>query len=198
VEGGQRGLEMFADQFRPMFLVLLDVMHNVQFSDRAIAEREEWVAFDPQQFYREGGADVQLAQVIGGYLHSNILQSPKLHEFFGALGQSSDALSEQFQRLLTLPRSAAVVGVMSAIYCFWRIQQELLHPMYAKQIASWYSVKETLLDILTALQQGAHEDQICSDLQGLYDMMNRKFRLGLKDLHAKFAEVHALLRFNTG
>jgi hypothetical protein len=174
-------------------------MHNVQFSDCANAERQEWADFDPQQFYYQGGADVQLAQTIGGYLHSNILQSPTLHEFSGALRQSSDALSEQFQLLLTMPRSAAVVGSMSAIYCFWRIQQELLHMMYAEQLASWYSVQETLLDILTELQQGDRpEDQICSDLQGLYDMMNRKVRLGLKDLHANFAQIHASRRFNTG
>jgi hypothetical protein len=131
-------------------------------------------------------------------LHSNILQSPTLREFFGALRQSSDALSEQFQRLLTLPRSAAVAGVMSAIYCFWRIQQELLHPMYAAQLASWYSVKEALLEILTELQQGAPEDQICTGLQGLYDMMNRKVRGPLKDLHANFGKVHVSRRFNTG
>jgi hypothetical protein len=197
-EGGERGLEMFPDQFRPMFLVLLDVMHNVQFSDRADEKREEWTAFDPQQFYGQGGADVQLAQTIGGYLHSNILQSPTLREFFGALPQSSDALSEQFQRLLTVPRSAAVAGSMSAIYCFWRIRQELLHPMYAEQLASWYSVQESLLEILTELQQGAPEDQICSGLQGLYNMMNRKVRGPLKDLHANFGKVHASRRFNTG
>ena len=39
-EGGQRGLEMYPDQFRPMFLVLLDAMHNVQFSECADEERE--------------------------------------------------------------------------------------------------------------------------------------------------------------
>ena len=141
---------------------------------------------------------MQLAQIIGGYLHSKILQSPTLREFFGALPQSSDALSQQFQRLPTLPRSAAVAGSMSAIYCFWRIRQELLHPMYAAQLASWYSVQESLLEILTELQQGAPEDQICSGLQGLFDMMNRKVRLGLKDLHANFGKVHAWRRFNTG
>ncbi len=81
-----------------------------------------------------------------------------LREFFGVLPTHSDALSAQFQRLLTLPRSAAAAGVMSAFYCFWRIQQELLHPMYAEQLASWYSVKEALLEILTELQQGAPED----------------------------------------
>ena len=189
---------MFPDHFRPMFLVLLDAMHNVQFSDRANAEREEWATFDPQEFFAQGGADVHLAQLIGGYLHSNILQSPTLHEFFAALPQSSDALSEQFQRLLTVPRSAAVAGSMSAIYCFWRIRQELLHPRYTAQGTSWYSVQELLLEILTELQQGAPEDQICSGLQGLFDMMNRKVRLGLKDLHCNFAHVHASRRFNTG
>jgi hypothetical protein len=157
---------MFPDQFRPMFLVLFDAMHNVQFSDRADAERDEWAAFEPQHFYCQGGADVQLAQIIGGYLHSNILQSLTLRDFFGALLQSSDVLSEQFQRLLTVPRSAAVAGVMSAFYCFWRIQQELLHPMYTAHLASWYSVQESLLEILTELQQGdTPEDQIFTGLQ---------------------------------
>jgi hypothetical protein len=121
-----------------------------------------------------------------------------LREFFGAIRQSSDALSEQFHRLLTVPRSAAVAGSMSAIYCFWRIQKDLLHPMYAAQLASWYSVKESLLEILTMLQQGATEDQICTGLQGLYDIMNRKVRGLLKELHAIFGKVHASWRFNTG
>jgi hypothetical protein len=178
--------------------VLLDAMHNVQFSERANAEREEWATFDPQEFFVQRGADLHLAQLIGKYLHSNILQSPTLTEFFGALRQSSDALSEQFQRLLTVPNTAAVAGSMSAIYCFWRIQQELLHPMYTAQLASWYSVQESLLEILTELQQGAPEDQICSGLQGLFDMMNRKVRIGLKELHGNFAHVHASRRFNTG
>ena len=181
-----------------MFLVLLDVMHNVQFSEPVNAEREAWAAFDPQEFFTQGGADVHLAQLIGGYLHSNILQSPTLREFFGALPQYSDALSEQFQRLLTVPRCAAVAGSMSAIYCFWRIQQELLHPMYSKQLASWSEVQDALLQILTKLQQGAPEDEICSGLQGLYDMMNRKVRGPLKDLHANFGKVHTSRRFNTG
>ena len=133
---------MFPDQFRPMFLVLLDVMYNVQFSDHANAEMQGWAAFDPQVFYEEGGADALLAQFIGGYLHSNILQSPTLREFFGALPQYPDALSEQFQRLLTVSRSAAFAGSMSAIYYFWRIEKELLHPMYTAQLKSWSALKE--------------------------------------------------------
>ena len=48
------------------------------------------------------------------------------------------------------------------------------------------------------LQQGAPEDQICTGLQGLYDMMNRKVRGTLKDLHDNFGKVHASRRFNTG
>ncbi len=62
---------MFPDQFMPMFLVLFDAMHNVHFSDCDNVEREEWAAFDPQPFFWKGGADVQLAQIIGRYLHSN-------------------------------------------------------------------------------------------------------------------------------
>ena len=134
----------------------------------------------------------------GGYLHSNILQSPTLREFFGDLPKYSVALSEQFQRLLTVPRSAAVAGVMAAIYCFWRIQQELLHPMYAEQLASWLSVQEALLKILTELEQGATEVQICSGLQGHFDTMCSKVRGPLKELHANFGKVHAARRFNTG
>ena len=189
---------MYPDLFRPMFLVLLDAMHNVQFSEPANAEREEWATFDPQELFTPGGEDVHLAQFIGGYLHSNILQSPTLNEFSGALPQSADALSEHFQRLLTVPRSTAVAGSMSAIYCFWRIQQELLHPMYTAQGPNWFSLQESLLKILTELQQGAPEDQICSGLQGLFDMMNRKVLLGLNEIHGNFAHVHASRRFNTG
>ncbi len=57
---------------------------------------------------------------------------------------------------------------------------------------------ESLLEILTELQQGdTPEDQIFTGLQGIYDLMNRKVRLGLKDLHANFAQVHASRRYNT-
>ena len=88
---------MYPDQFTPIFLVLLDSMHNVHFREHANAERErrEWAAFDPQQIFGQGRADVELAQIIGGYLHSDILQSPTFNGFFGAFRQSSDALSEQ-------------------------------------------------------------------------------------------------------
>ncbi len=34
-------------------------------SETANAEREEWAAFDPQEFFRQGAAGVQLAQVFG-------------------------------------------------------------------------------------------------------------------------------------
>jgi hypothetical protein len=34
-------------------------------SETANAEREEWAAFDPQEFLRQGAAGVQLAQVFG-------------------------------------------------------------------------------------------------------------------------------------
>ena len=62
--------------------------------------------------------------------------------------------------------------------------------MYAEQLPSWYSVQEPLLDILTELQQGAPEDQICSGLQGLFGMMQRKVGLSLKELHANFGKVY--------
>jgi hypothetical protein len=52
----------------------------------------------------------------GGYLHSNILQSPTLNEFSAALRQSSGALSKQVQRLSSVPRSSTVAGSMSAFY----------------------------------------------------------------------------------
>jgi hypothetical protein len=59
-------------------------------------------------------------------------------------------------------------------------------------------MKEAWLEILTELLQGAPEDQICTGLQGLYDMMHWKVRGPLKDLHANFGKVHASRRSNTG
>jgi hypothetical protein len=80
--------------------------------------------------------------------------------------------------------------------------------MSAEQLASWYSVKEALLEILTELLQGAPEDQICSGLQGPYDMMHRKVHRAVRFLvfsergmardHANFGKVYASRRFNTG
>jgi hypothetical protein len=52
---------MYPDLFRPMFLVFLDAMHNVQFSERANTEREEWSTFDPQEFFVQGGADLHFS-----------------------------------------------------------------------------------------------------------------------------------------
>jgi hypothetical protein len=70
--------------------------------------------------------------------------------------------------------------------------------VYAEQLASWLSVQEALLKILTELEQGATEDQICSGLQGHFDTTYRKVRGPLKELHANFGKVHAARRFNTG
>ena len=113
-----------------------------------------------------------------------ILQSSTLDEFLGDLPQSSDALSEQFQRLRTVPCFVAVAVSMSAIYCFWRIERELLHEMYAAQRTSWSEVCDALLQILTELQNGEPENRILSDLQDLFGMMNTKVKRGLRDLPA--------------
>ena len=52
----------------------------------------------------------------------------------------------------------AVTASLAAIYCYWRIEQELLHPMYASQLARWQGadIRGHLLQILGQLQQGAH------------------------------------------
>ena len=45
----------------PMFLVLLDGMHGVHFSD--CRHTAEWLEFDPQQYVEAGGGDVQVRQL---------------------------------------------------------------------------------------------------------------------------------------
>jgi hypothetical protein len=142
-----------------MLLVLLDVIHNVQFRECTNVEREEWSTFDPQELIVQGGADFHFVRFIGGYLHSNILQSSTLNEFFDDLLWSVDALSDHFQQLLTVPRSTAVVGNMSVIYCF------LAHSARAppsKPVSDVHhtALQESLLEILTEFQQGPPEDQI--------------------------------------
>jgi hypothetical protein len=53
-----------------------------------------------------------------------------------------------------------------------------------------------LLQILTKLQDCKPEDQICSDLQDLFGMMNTKVNFGLKELHTNFADMYASRRFD--
>jgi hypothetical protein len=186
-----------------MFLLLLNLMDDVQFREHANAERLAWAQFDAQELFDWDifeQAEVELAQRIGRYLHTRVLESPTLSQFYADICSPEDALFEQFQHMLSAPPSSPAADRMfAAIYCFWRSQQELLHEAYDTLRPPWSAtVKTSLQQILTKMQQGVSEEQICVLLRGLFVTMDLQVRLGLEELHIKFAHDYASRRIPTG
>ena len=76
-----------------------------------------------------------------------------------------------------------VTASLGAIYCYWRIEHELLHPFYSLQLARWQGadIQGRLLQILGQLQQGADPALLQEVLENVFAQMDREIRLRLRD-----------------
>ena len=142
---------------RPVFNVLLDAMTGVVF--QTPQRRDEWSSYDVNQDF-ERSHEFGLAQVIGAYLQRGEVSSPVLDSFHQALRAPDQAGPlPYFQELQALQAPAlmrVVTPSLGAIYCYWRIEHELLHPFYSLQLARWQGadIQGRLVQILGQLQQG--------------------------------------------
>jgi hypothetical protein len=89
------------------------------------------------------------------------VSSPVLDSFHQALRAPDPAgplaYFPQLQALQAPALTPVVTASLGAIYCYWRIERELLHTFYSQQLARWQGadIQGRLLQILAKWQQGA-------------------------------------------
>jgi hypothetical protein len=182
------GLDLCA-RHRPVFNVFLDAMTGVVF--QTPQSRDEWSSYDVNQDF-ERSHEFGLAQVIGAYLLRGEVSSPVLDSFHQALRAPDPAGPlAYFQHLqaaaLTPARMPVVTASLGAIYCYWRIERELLHTVYSQQLARWQGadIRGRLVDILRQCQQGADPALLFGllehDLVQFFEVVDREIRLRLRD-----------------
>jgi hypothetical protein len=114
----------------------------------------------------ERGGEVELARGIGEYLARG-LQSRVWDKFFHAT-QGQARLYKHFRALRGRPYSAATVISMSAIYVYWRVEQQLLDPTLRKLLDRWQGddIRGHLEKILDSFSlQGMEEEAIKQELK---------------------------------
>jgi hypothetical protein len=123
---------------RPVFNVFLDAITGVVF--QTAQSRDDWNSYDVNQDF-ERSREFGLAQVIGAYLHRGEVSSRVLDSFHQAqrAPDPADPLAyfQHLQAALTPARMPVVTASLGAIYCYWRIEHELLHAFYSQQLARW-------------------------------------------------------------
>jgi hypothetical protein len=120
----------------PVFNVFLDAMTCVAFQTEQ--SRDNWSSYDVNKDF-ERSHEFGLAQVIGAYLHRGEVSSPVLDSFHQALRAPDPAGPLAYLKQLQLAALApalkpVVLPSLGAIYCYWRIERELLHPFYSQQL----------------------------------------------------------------
>jgi hypothetical protein len=166
---------------RPVFNVFLDAMTGVVFSTPQ--SRDEWISYDVNRDF-ERSQSFGLAQVIGAYLHRGEVSSTVLDGFHEALRAPDPAGPlGYFQQLQAAVLTPVVTASLGAIYCYWRIEQELLHPFYSLQLARWQGAdtQGRLLQILGQLQQGADPALLQQELVVFFAQMDREIRWRLRE-----------------
>ena len=197
VEDPTGGLGLHAHH-RPVFNVFLDAMTGVVF--QTAQSSDEWRSYDVNQDF-DRSHEFGLAQVIGAYLHrgavsSNVLGplgpalpgAPAPNSFHQALRAPDPAGPlPYFQQLqaaaLTAALTPVVTGCLGAIYCYWRIENELLHTFYSTQLARWQGadIQGLLLQILGQWQQGVDPAVLQQKLVNFFAKIDREIRLRLKE-----------------
>ena len=143
---------------RPVFMLLASAMTGVKFGSDA--DEKDWNMYDFDEDFERGG-EVELANVVGAFLHPRILRSDVLDRFYSATQQTSDALFESYADVLHCPAAGAgicaVNAIISAIYCYWRFESELLHPDFQRQLSLWRGdeIRGGLLEIARKWKAGA-------------------------------------------
>ena len=107
--------------------------------------------------------------------------SPVLHAFLRATHEVTDpqSLLSHFQRLSAAPLSPAIAASMSAIYCYWRVEQELFN--FTAELQRWHSdeIQGRLLRVLGGLP-GADEAGKKEQLQDFFRYAARELSLRLR------------------
>ena len=131
---------------RPVFMLLVAAMTGAKFGSDA--DEKDWNMYDFDEDFERGG-EVELANVVGAFLHPRTLRSDVLDRFYSATQQTSDALFDSLADLLFDSMSPAVNIIISAIYCYWRFERELLHPGFQRQLSLWQGdeIRGGLLEI---------------------------------------------------
>ena len=101
---------------RPVFMLLASAMTGVKFGSDA--DEKDWNMYDFHEDFERGG-EVELANVVGAFLHPKTLRSDVLDMFYSATQQTSDALFDSLADLFFDSVSPAVNTIISAIYCYW-------------------------------------------------------------------------------
>ena len=139
---------------RPVFMLLAAAMTGVKFDSDA--DEKDWNFYDFDVDFERGG-EVELANVVGAFLHARTLRSDVLDRFYSATQQTSDALFESLADVFFDLISPAVNAIISAIYCYWRFESELLHPDFQRQLSLWRGdeIRGGLLEIARKWKAGA-------------------------------------------
>jgi len=163
---------------RSVFSVFLDAMTGVVFSPPQ--RSDDWSSYDVNQEFDE----FKLAQVIGAYLRGGEVSSPVLHSFHQAMSAPDPAVPlPYFQQLQAAALTPVVTASLGAIYCYWRIEQELLHPYYVRQLARWQGdeIRGRLVNILLQLQQNDDPALLEQELKAFFAQMDHEIRLRLME-----------------
>ena len=115
---------------RPVFMLLASAMTGVKFGSDAL--EKDWNSYDFDEDFERGG-EVELANIVGAFLYPKTLRSDVLDMFYSSSQQTSDALFDSLADILFDCGSPAVYIIISAIYCYWRFESELLHPDFQRQ-----------------------------------------------------------------
>ena len=136
---------------------------------------------------------MELATVIGFYLHGASLQSPNLDEFF-LRSNAQAALEPLFGHFEYLRGQAPTAGIavsLSAIYCYWRVEIEL--QQHQAQLSRWRGaqVRGYLLDIVDRWRQGGLQDESLQEEIGqLLGTMSREITRRLRECSPYISLMH--------
>jgi hypothetical protein len=81
-----------------------------------------------------------------------------------------------------------VTASLGGIYCYWRIERELLyHAFYSDLLTRWQGdeIRGRLVDILLQLQQGADPAHLEPELKAFFAVIDREIRLRLRECSDK-------------
>jgi hypothetical protein len=181
------GLGRYPANHRPVFNVFLDAMTGVEF--QTAQSEETWSSYDVDRDF-ERSQEFGLAQAIGAYLHRGEVKSRVLDLFDQDLRYPAGLLAyfQQVQALQVPALMPVVTASLGAIYCYWRIERELLyHTFYSDLLTRWQGdeICGRLVDILRQLQLGADPAHLEQELKAFFAVIDREIRLRLRECSDK-------------
>jgi hypothetical protein len=145
--------------------------------------RDDWISYDVDRDF-DRPQEFELAQVIGAHLHRGEVSSPLLESFHQALRAPDPAgLLPYFEQLQAAALTPVVTASLGAIYCYWRIEQELLNPDYSLLLARWQGdeIRGRLVNILLQLQQNDDPALLEQELKAFFAKIDREIKVRLSE-----------------